>query len=122
MNATNPDDFTVVGSSLTFSPRETQKFITVNIIDDKISEFQEHFSLDLASVTGKASLGSKRRIVVTIETSDNPFGLFGIFNTSSSISIANPDTSRILSFPLSRIDGAISRSEVGIYRLIAVIK
>eukprot|EP00794_Sanderia_malayensis_P009868 gene9868-10878_t len=82
MNATSPDDFTVVGTSLTFAGGERLKFITVNIINDRISEFQERFSLVLTSITGKANLGVKTRIILTIETSDNPYGLFGIFNTS----------------------------------------
>ena len=111
-NALSPADFTVPGSSLTFAQGVQQMFIVVQIVDDKISEFQETFSLNLTGVTGKASLGSKRTLTVTIETSDNPFGLFGLFNTSLSVSVANPDSNRVLSFPLSRIDGALGQSQV----------
>ncbi len=116
-NATNPADFTVIGTSLTFAQGERQKFITVNIVDDRISEFQESFSLDLTSITGKARLGSKTRLTITIETSDNPYGLFGIFNTSLSVSIPNPVVNQNLSFPLSRVDGALGRSEVRLHYL-----
>ena len=110
--AQNPSDYTVTGSRLTFAPGDTQKFIQVQLKDDSISEFQENFRLDLTSISGPAALGSITRMNITIETSDNPYGLFGIYNTSLSVSVANPNVSRMISFPVYRKDGALSTSEV----------
>ena len=113
--ALNPSDYTVTGSRLTFAPGDTQKFIEVQLKDDRIPEFQENFRLDLTSVSGPAALGPITRINITIETSDNPYGLFGIYNTSLSVSVANPNVSRVISFPVYRKDGALSTSEVLLY-------
>ena len=110
--AQNPSDYTINTTALTFSPGEEQKFIQVQIVDDKLSEFQETFRLDLTGISGPAALGAITRINITIETSDNPYGLFGMFNTSLSISVVNPNVSRVISFPVYRKDGALSSSEV----------
>ena len=110
--ALNPADYSVTGATLTFAPGESQKFIQVQIKDDRLSEFQENFRLDLTSISGPAVLGSITRLNITIETSDNPFGLFGIFNTSLSVSVENPNASQSISFPVYRKDGTLSRSEV----------
>ena len=97
---------------MTFTPGEKQKFIQVKLNDDRIAEFQENFRLDLTSISGPAALGSITRINITIETSDNPYGLFGLFNTSLSVSVVNPDVNRIISFPVYRKDGALTSIQV----------
>ena len=110
--AKNPADFTVGGSTLTFSPGEIQKFIPVTIVNDKLAEFQETFQLSITSINGLAAMGSIKTMSITIETSDNPYGLFGIYNTSLSVTVANPATDRVLSFPVSRIDGDLGVVQV----------
>ena len=110
--AKNPADFTVSGSTLTFSPGETQKFIPVTIVNDKLAEFQETFQLNITSINGLAAMGAIKTMTITIETSDNPYGLFGIYNTSLSMTVANPATDRVLSFPVSRIDGNLGVVQV----------
>lgn len=110
--ASNPTDYTVSGTTLTFAPGERRKFISVQLKDDRLSEFQEWFRLDLSSIAGDGTLGALTRLNVTIETSDNPYGLFGIFNTSLSVFVENPNASRVISFPVYRKDGTLSSSQV----------
>ena len=84
----------------------------MTILDDRIAEFQESFQLHLTSITGKSSLGSRRQFTVTIETSDNPHGLVGVYNSSRSISVENPVNASLVSFPLTRVDGTNGKIEV----------
>ena len=54
---------------------------------------------------GGAQLGSPNAVTVTIETSDDPNGLFGFVNDSQ-ISIVNPNVSTDMSFMIEREGGA----------------
>ena len=58
--------------------RETKKPIPVRVIDDFTPEIEEKFTVELIpnSVTGGAEVGSENRCEVTIEESDDPYGLF----------------------------------------------
>ena len=58
---------------------ETKKAVPIRIIDDFTPEVEEEFTVELMnnSVAGGARVGTEYRSVVTIEESDDPYGLFG---------------------------------------------
>lgn len=72
-------------------------------------------------MTAGARLGSPAAVVVTIETSDDPMGLFGLVNASD-LSLANPSRSTYIGFVIEREGGAEGDIEVGLldlsYRLL----
>ena len=65
----------------------------------------------LDSVTGGAKLGSPTTVTVTIETSDDPGGLFGFVNASQ-LSLQNPSFSTDISLVIEREGGAEGAVEV----------
>ena len=62
-------------------------------------------------MTGGAKLGSPTTVAVTIETSDDPGGLFGFVNASQ-LSLQNPSISTDISFVIEREGGAEGTVEV----------
>ena len=62
-------------------------------------------------MTGGAKLGSPATVTVTIETSDDPGGLFGFVNASQ-LSLQNPSISKDISFVIERQGGAEGEVEV----------
>ena len=58
---------------------ETKKAVPIHIIDDFTPEIEEEFRVELMhnSVTGGAMVGTEDGCDVTIEESDDPYGLFG---------------------------------------------
>ncbi|MBA3502428.1 MAG: hypothetical protein H0T65_18845, partial [Deltaproteobacteria bacterium] len=66
---TDPSDYTLVGSSLTFNEGETTKDITVNVVGDTINEPTETLSVVLSSpIDGSATLANFTR---TLTVTDN---------------------------------------------------
>lgn len=62
-------------------------------------------------MTGGAKLASPTTVTVTIETSDDPGGLFGFVN-GSQLSLVNPSLSADLTFVIQREGGAEGEVEV----------
>lgn len=62
-------------------------------------------------MTNGAKLESPTTVTVTIETSDDPGGLFGFVN-SSELSLVNPSKSKDLNFVIQREGGAEGEVEV----------
>lgn len=62
-------------------------------------------------MTGGAKLASPTTVTVTIETSDDPGGLFGFVN-GSQLSLVNPSLSKDLTFVIRREGGAEGEVEV----------
>lgn len=62
-------------------------------------------------MTNGAKLESPTTVTVTIETSDDPGGLFGFVN-SSELSLDNPSKSKDLNFVIQREGGAEGEVEV----------
>lgn len=62
-------------------------------------------------MTAGAKLGSPVAVVVTIETSDDPMGLFGFVNASD-LSLENPSRSTDIGFVIEREGGAEGDIEV----------
>ena len=63
------DDYTVMGSTLTFPAGETEALITVDATADGISELLEKFTIILANPSESLSFGAD--IEATIDIKDN---------------------------------------------------
>lgn len=105
------EDFSESGGTVQFSSGQTTSFINITILDDDVPEKRDYFTVSLDSVTGGAKLASPKTVTVTIETSDDPGGLFGFVN-SSQLTVVNPSLSADLSFVIQREGGAEGEVEV----------
>ena len=105
------NDFTKSGGVVHFSNGQNSSSINIPIIDDDIPEHREVFTVTLDFITGGAKLGSPNTTTVTIETSDDPSGLFGFVNASQ-LSLQNPSISTDISFIIEREGGAEGDVEV----------
>ena len=70
------EDYVETTGVLTFAPGETEKEISVEIIDDDEPEEDEMFIVKLANPRPNAKLGSEGMTIVTIIDDDDP-GLLG---------------------------------------------
>lgn len=105
------EDFTISSGTVQFSNGQNSSSINIPIIDDDVPEQRDTFTVTLDSVTGGAKLGSPTTVAVTIETSDDPGGLFGFVNASQ-LSLQNPSISTDISFVIEREGGAEGTVEV----------
>lgn len=105
------EDFSESAGTVQFSSGQTTSFINITILDDDVPEQRDYFTVSLDSVTGGAKLASPKTVTVTIETSDDPGGLFGFVN-SSQLTVVNPSLSADLSFVIQREGGAEGEVEV----------
>ncbi|XP_015763361.1 PREDICTED: G-protein coupled receptor 98-like [Acropora digitifera] len=104
--ATQGNDFSSPArGTVLFSNGQNSATINITIIDDRVPEHRETFTVTLDSVTAGAKLGSPAAVVVTIETSDDPMGLFGFVNASD-LSLENPSRSTDIGFVIEREGGA----------------
>lgn len=72
------EDYSIASSDVVLLEGETTKAVPIYIIDDIYPELEEAFLVQLLNeTTGGASLGPLREAVITIDASDDPFGLFG---------------------------------------------
>jgi subtilisin family serine protease len=88
--ATSGNDYLGNSSTLNWNDGDnSNKLITVNIIDDNNQESSENFSLVLSNVTGGASIGSPNNTVVTITDNDSgddcPHATFSVVNKKITI-------------------------------------
>ena len=65
-------DYATTVDTLTFAPGETQKQISVPVIDDAHVEPNENVQVTLSNLTGGATFGSASNAVVTIVSNDAP--------------------------------------------------
>lgn len=105
------EDFSESAGTVQFSSGQTTSFINITILDDDVPEQRDYFTVSLDSVTGGAKLALPKTVTVTIETSDDPGGLFGFVN-SSQLTVVNPSLSADLSFVIQREGGAEGEVEV----------
>jgi hypothetical protein len=57
-----PGDYTATSGTITFAPGETTKTVTVQVNGDAIREADETFSVNLANVTGNATIADAQAI------------------------------------------------------------
>lgn len=104
--ASSPSDYSPGSGSVTFSPGDTTKTITLSIVDDAIPEFDEKAKFTLTSVSGGPVLGDKISTVLTILDDDmfsvtasagkaapNPTTLDSPIYSSLSATVVNPPPS-----------------------------
>ncbi|HEY9848183.1 MAG TPA: Calx-beta domain-containing protein [Leptolyngbyaceae cyanobacterium] len=70
-NAIAPDDYDNTAITVNFAPGETQKTITVPIINDTSDENDETIALTLANPTGGAAIGQQNSATLVIVDNDN---------------------------------------------------
>lgn len=76
--AKDMQDFSLLSNQVVLSSGESSKLVPLIIIDDRIPELSETFTIELLDqISGGAILGSNRTSVITIEPSDDPNGVFG---------------------------------------------
>uniref|UniRef100_H0V266 Adhesion G-protein coupled receptor V1 n=1 Tax=Cavia porcellus TaxID=10141 RepID=H0V266_CAVPO len=72
------EDYSIASSDVVLLEGETSKAVPVYIINDIYPELEETFLIQLLNeTTGGARLGTLTEAVITIEASDDPYGLFG---------------------------------------------
>ena len=103
--ATQGSDFILSDGIVPFSDGQNSARINIRIIDDDTPEHRETFTVTLDSVGSGAKLGSPTAVTVTIETSDDPNGLFGFVNASQLL-LENPSISTDIKFIIERDGGA----------------
>lgn len=103
--ATFGKDYSISKGSVIFTENQKEGNITVPIIDDSDPEQQETFTVTLGSVSGGASLGTKKSANVIIVISDNPSGLLGFVNATELV-LPNPNVTQSLMFGVARNGGA----------------
>ncbi len=69
-SATGGSDFTAIGGDVSFAPGETSKTVEIQLIDDRVSETSESFTLNLSGVSG----GILGRDAATAIITDNDSG------------------------------------------------
>ncbi|XP_065175877.1 adhesion G-protein coupled receptor V1-like [Sycon ciliatum] len=81
-------DFVDRGGVLTFKEQETERSVSVRVLNDAIPEIDESFSIQITSPTGGSILGTQTSLACTILTNDNAHGLLG-FQQSSLSTVVN---------------------------------
>ena len=80
--ATAGQDYVATSGTIVFSPGETQKFISITILDDNLIENSENFFVALTGATN-ASIGSAAsQATVTIADDDSPMQSIGFSQSS----------------------------------------
>ena len=69
--AVAPADYTAMSGTLKFAAGETEKIITVTIVDDEIYEQDEDFYMVITDAVGGAKIGATYRSTITIVNDDD---------------------------------------------------
>ncbi|TQV89519.1 Calx-beta domain-containing protein [Aliikangiella coralliicola] len=76
-------DYTALSQTLTFADGETEKDVTINLVDDEVYESDESFRVTLSNVTGGATLGTSSTTVTILDDEPlPPSGVLGMENAS----------------------------------------
>ncbi|KAJ6669788.1 hypothetical protein lerEdw1_000337 [Lerista edwardsae] len=101
------EDYSVASSDVVLLEGETSKAVPIYIINDISPEIEESFFVQLLNqTTGGALLGGLIQAVVTIEASDDPFGLFVFQITEVTVEEPEFNTTRI-DLPIVRNAGTL---------------
>ncbi|XP_051876623.1 adhesion G-protein coupled receptor V1 [Pristis pectinata] len=109
LTAASPSDYQDTAGTLDFKPGEQYKYITVNITDDSVPELPSSFKVVLLN-SEKANLAIASEIIVTIDASDDAYGVFQFSNDSLHTDGTEPEGSHdIVLFQVIRAGGALSQ-------------
>ncbi|KAL1783722.1 G-protein coupled receptor 98 [Sigmodon hispidus] len=106
------EDYSVASSDVVLLEGESSKAVPVYIINDIYPELEESFLVQLLNeTTGGANLGTLTEAVITIEASDDPYGLFGFQNTKFIVEEPEFNSVRV-SLPVIRNSGTLGNVSV----------
>ena len=115
-SATNQEDYIINQTTVVmFLPNQSTSYIYFEIVDDNVPEEKESFQLDLQEILGGAVVGNQSVVTIIIDKSDNPYGLFGIYDSPKVIRMENPSTPKRLDVSVSRKDGNANQIKVNIW-------
>ncbi|XP_039767131.1 adhesion G-protein coupled receptor V1 [Ornithorhynchus anatinus] len=106
------EDYSVASSDVVLLEGETSKAVPIYIINDIYPELEESFQIQLLNqTTGGAKLGTLTQAIITIEASDDPFGLF-VFQITK-ITVDEPEFSSVkVILPIIRNSGTLGNVTV----------
>jgi Ca2+-binding RTX toxin-like protein len=105
--ATSPDDYNSTSIAVIFAAGETNKTVTIPIINDGLFEADETLNLTLLNLTGGATIGSQPTTVITIINDDLPQR--GIINlNNSNYTVNENETGNITLTRTNGSDGEVS--------------
>uniref|UniRef100_A0A096MK89 Adhesion G-protein coupled receptor V1 n=1 Tax=Rattus norvegicus TaxID=10116 RepID=A0A096MK89_RAT len=112
ITAATGEDYSIASSDVVLLEGETTKAVPIYIIDDIYPELEEAFLVQLLNeTTGGATLGPLREAVITIDASDDPFGLFGFQNTK--FIVEEPEFNSVwVNMPIIRNSGTLGNVTV----------
>ncbi|CAH1797156.1 unnamed protein product [Owenia fusiformis] len=107
-NATYGFDYIVSSTDVVLSNEERTKSVPIEIIDDRIPELSEVFTIHLLNqITGGASLGMIQETQVVILPSDDPYGAFGFEKERISVEEPEDGETSTAQFAVVRIGGTL---------------
>uniref|UniRef100_A0A4W3JB69 Adhesion G-protein coupled receptor V1 n=1 Tax=Callorhinchus milii TaxID=7868 RepID=A0A4W3JB69_CALMI len=129
LTAVSSSDYQSTAGILAFQPGERYKYITINITDDSNPEMPKTFKVELTNSDGegsgsgdgeldlflpavhvRASLGIASEIIVTIDASDDAYGVFQFSNDSLHVNGTEPEGGHdIVLLQVVRAGGALSQ-------------
>ncbi|MCW9000717.1 MAG: hypothetical protein OQK04_18545, partial [Kangiellaceae bacterium] len=80
-SAVATSDYEALSQTITFADGETEKTVTINLVDDAVYEFDESFNVILSNVTGEATLGTSSSTVTILD--DDPVPPSGVLGLES---------------------------------------
>ncbi|XP_051028356.1 adhesion G-protein coupled receptor V1 [Acomys russatus] len=106
------EDYSVASSDVVLLEGEASKAVPVYIINDIYPELEESFLVQLQNeTTGGAKLGTLTEAVITIQASDDPYGLFGFQNTKFMVEEPEFNSVRV-NLPIIRNSGTLGNVTV----------
>jgi len=103
LTAQSGTDYQPATGTLSFAPGETEKTVTVDLVDDSIAEPQEQFGFSLSNVTGDSEPGRNWAYIVVGD--DDSVPMPGVLQFAAS-SISVDETAGSVIVELTRTDGS----------------
>ena len=114
------EDFTAISGTLTFGAGETQKILTVPLINDTVGEWNETFTVTLSAPGGGAILGAITTHTITIMPDELPeVGVFSFAEASSEVSESAGEVVLTVNRTNSGAERPVPREETVHYATIA---
>ncbi|ESP05659.1 hypothetical protein LOTGIDRAFT_102713, partial [Lottia gigantea] len=107
-SATSKVDYEVLRTEVILNSGEASKKLPIEILDDRIPELMESFTVELISVSsGGATLGTNKQAVVNILPSDDPYGLFRFAMPSQSVEEPENGIAYTIDIRVERLGGSM---------------